>query len=474
MSAPVDWVPVLNSTSEVIPSGGLMRVTGQDSTTKALTVAKPDGTDAPILVNSFAVVPPNGTGMGTFDPRVIIAYDPADGVPAVAETWGASSGTWLAKKDAKGFLVLGGTGLNLVNAVRGGECLKLGGDYYAVNPLAELEMAPDSPRDLCVVGSRTLARASVAKIPANLGVMLYATGSLSACLTITQVTGYDSIGTGPVAANRSEGRLSFTTVMYDGDPFGGSPGPELGFPGPGGTVAIAQIHVIQVTADGATNLVALPSGDIIADTSGGGTFTNNCVTGDVSGGRFLGGIMYGSLTIPRYYEPVNYDRWAVIAVNYSPSLSAVADAGCAIHILPICGTMLATEPGACDPIGYGSGSSISPPPPPPPPPTPSTCCSLTTGSHSGTLVITDGPNAGTYGPYGWSNVGLGGGISMTVPSNGDEWDFGCNMYGIGFVLRDWAAGVNYSPKTESCGPPAVFTFDKTVFGGTADSTLTFT
>lgn len=119
MVAPTDWVPILNTTSEVIPAGGLMSVVGVDATTGAFKVAKPstDG-DPTVCVNGFSLIPANGTGQGSFDPRAIVAYDPADGTPAVGDSWGAASGTWLAKKGSPGFTVLGGPGLGLVNAER--------------------------------------------------------------------------------------------------------------------------------------------------------------------------------------------------------------------------------------------------------------------------------------------------------------------------------------------------------------------
>ncbi|MDB5312654.1 MAG: hypothetical protein JWO38_6856 [Gemmataceae bacterium] len=121
MAAPTDWVPVLNTTGEVIPAGGLMKVTGVDPGTGALSVAKPDtNDDASVCVNGFALIPANGTGQGSFDRRAIVAYDPVDGTPAAGDSWGAKAGTWLAKKSQHGFRVLGGAGLGLVNAVRAG------------------------------------------------------------------------------------------------------------------------------------------------------------------------------------------------------------------------------------------------------------------------------------------------------------------------------------------------------------------
>lgn len=119
MRAPLDWVPVTNSTAEVIPPGGLMRVTGLDEATGHYTVAKPDRDgDVSVLVNGLTAIPASGEGQGTWSPRCVLAYDSADGAPIVDDAWGAVRNSWLAGRSRFGFLAKGGAGQGLVNAIR--------------------------------------------------------------------------------------------------------------------------------------------------------------------------------------------------------------------------------------------------------------------------------------------------------------------------------------------------------------------
>ena len=124
MAVPIDWVPVLNASAAVIPSGGVMHITGQDPATGAMTVSQvaTDG-DRTVLVNGMSMIPPSAFGQGHFGPRVIVAYDPTDGIPVTGQIWGAKAGTFFLGADLngtsrKGFYILGGAGLGLVNAIR--------------------------------------------------------------------------------------------------------------------------------------------------------------------------------------------------------------------------------------------------------------------------------------------------------------------------------------------------------------------
>ena len=81
----IDWVPVTNTTDEVIPSGAVARVTGVSGGTFQL--AKPDADSDPyVVVVGRHAIPAGKGGRGTFDPRAIAAYDPADGTPAVGDS----------------------------------------------------------------------------------------------------------------------------------------------------------------------------------------------------------------------------------------------------------------------------------------------------------------------------------------------------------------------------------------------------
>lgn len=121
------WRPVLNTTAEIIPPGALMRVSADvEVTTGCLRVAKPTANgDTTVMVNSLVAIPsydavnlPACTGQGTFGPDPVIAFDAADGTPAVNEEWGSKAGSWLAGKAKQGFVILGGAGQGLVNSSR--------------------------------------------------------------------------------------------------------------------------------------------------------------------------------------------------------------------------------------------------------------------------------------------------------------------------------------------------------------------
>lgn len=119
MAAPTDYVPAKNSTTEVIPAGGIVRVAGIDTDTGAFLVDKPDVDGSGyVAVVGMALIPAEGFGQIHFDPRAIAAYDRADGTPAPGESWGARAGSWLLRKGELGFVILDGFGIGLVNVVR--------------------------------------------------------------------------------------------------------------------------------------------------------------------------------------------------------------------------------------------------------------------------------------------------------------------------------------------------------------------
>lgn len=116
-TAPVLWLPADNTTTETIPNHGVARVTGV--TGGIFQLAKPDTDgDAYVVVVSDILIPPEKSGEVTYDSVTIAAYDPQDGTPAVGETWGAASGSWLLRKNKAGFRIIGGAGNGLVNVVR--------------------------------------------------------------------------------------------------------------------------------------------------------------------------------------------------------------------------------------------------------------------------------------------------------------------------------------------------------------------
>jgi len=114
----VDWVPLVNASGERAPACAVARVTGYDANGNA-EFDLPDADDDPgVVVLDANTIFDGKFGQGTWNPRVVVAYDPADGTPAAGEEWGVESGSWKLKAARTGFRILGGAANGLVNAVR--------------------------------------------------------------------------------------------------------------------------------------------------------------------------------------------------------------------------------------------------------------------------------------------------------------------------------------------------------------------
>jgi len=97
---------VSNGSGEVIPPHALMRATGNDAD-GLLVVDKPDGNSLThLLVNGPLPIAADATGLATFDEPVPVAYDDAH-TPAVGDTWGSASGSWLLTHGQTGWRVMG-------------------------------------------------------------------------------------------------------------------------------------------------------------------------------------------------------------------------------------------------------------------------------------------------------------------------------------------------------------------------------
>jgi hypothetical protein len=120
MPDPTDWFPVRNRSGEVIPSCGLVLVTGVDADTDDVAeVGQPDTDDDPrVAVLGRGVVLDDGYGEATFDNRVVVAYEEEDGTPASGEEWGVKAGDWKLRSGYKGFTIVGGASGGLVHAAR--------------------------------------------------------------------------------------------------------------------------------------------------------------------------------------------------------------------------------------------------------------------------------------------------------------------------------------------------------------------
>ena len=118
-----DAVPVLNTSATVCPAFGLMARLSV-SANGILSIGQPTIDGQQCIVNGPCAIPPSSygsapaNGAGTYNPRVLLAYDGQDGTPAVGETWGAAAGSWLARKNKQGFVINGGAGYGVVNADR--------------------------------------------------------------------------------------------------------------------------------------------------------------------------------------------------------------------------------------------------------------------------------------------------------------------------------------------------------------------
>jgi hypothetical protein len=114
------WLPVENTTTDIIPSFAVAKVT--DVVDGIAQIEQCDTDDDPgVIVLAGAVVPSSdstGRSEGTYDPQVIVAYEESDGVPQPGEIWGPANGSWKLRSGRTGFQILGGAGGGVVNAVR--------------------------------------------------------------------------------------------------------------------------------------------------------------------------------------------------------------------------------------------------------------------------------------------------------------------------------------------------------------------
>lgn len=105
-----------NESSEQVPTGGVMRITGADSTQGGfLKIAKPNATFQRLyLVNIGDAINAGKFGEGSYltSPdfsfeKNLVLYDTGN-TPAYGESWGPQDGTWTIKKYRYGFTIQGG------------------------------------------------------------------------------------------------------------------------------------------------------------------------------------------------------------------------------------------------------------------------------------------------------------------------------------------------------------------------------
>lgn len=105
-----------NESSETVPTGGVMRITGGDATGGGfLKTAKPNSSrQLWFLVNIGDAIPPNKHGDGSYLTSLhsdceenLVLYDTGN-TPAYGEFWGPQDNTWTLKKNHPGFYIIGG------------------------------------------------------------------------------------------------------------------------------------------------------------------------------------------------------------------------------------------------------------------------------------------------------------------------------------------------------------------------------
>lgn len=101
------WFPVSNDSGEIVPSFGILDITGTSS--DLLVGAKPTafGATFPIAINGPQPIAVGGVGECTLDFPCWVAFDTGD-TPANGEQYGPVSGQFTAKLRSPGFVIIGG------------------------------------------------------------------------------------------------------------------------------------------------------------------------------------------------------------------------------------------------------------------------------------------------------------------------------------------------------------------------------
>jgi hypothetical protein len=112
---PGGLIPFLNSTQETVPRYGVMRIVPNDPGDMFIKIAKPTTSFAGLyLVNALYDVGPEKMGFGSFltsesfNWRNQFALYNDAATPAVGESWGAVSDSWMLHRNGPGFYILGG------------------------------------------------------------------------------------------------------------------------------------------------------------------------------------------------------------------------------------------------------------------------------------------------------------------------------------------------------------------------------
>jgi hypothetical protein len=135
-----------NNSSESVPAFGIMQIESVSGVPSGMaqlvTINKPSGTDGQYLINGPLVVRAGKRGRCRILSAMTIAYTGTD--PALGDTVGPSSGSWLASTAGSGYVALGGAedGVVLCRVEGGGG----GGRIAILQATAAIPAASGTPR----------------------------------------------------------------------------------------------------------------------------------------------------------------------------------------------------------------------------------------------------------------------------------------------------------------------------------------
>ncbi len=202
------WLAVQNDSGETIPAFALLRVTGGGKTGPT-TVEQPDTDGGYSWVAGAEPTPEDFAGAATAGSGPTwAAYDPADGTPAVGETWGAGAGSWLLRKGNDGFLIVGDPDedLEIVPVARTGAAATGGGGGFTPTA-ADVRLATGMP--LALVGGQDILSIT---LPATGLYFIYARATIIARASALVLTGIDitmRIASGPTLGSDIGGTDSY-------------------------------------------------------------------------------------------------------------------------------------------------------------------------------------------------------------------------------------------------------------------------
>lgn len=102
------WRTVLNDSGEEIPAFAIMQITGVNRDDVVIVDKCSADSTKLFLINGGSVIgiDDHGVGYAPMEMPYWVYYDTADGTPANGAQWGPANGSWKAKKDKIGLLMI--------------------------------------------------------------------------------------------------------------------------------------------------------------------------------------------------------------------------------------------------------------------------------------------------------------------------------------------------------------------------------